>query len=80
MCFGCLAGRIRFFLASPSTSRDPSTATRRSLETVLSKSIVTIQTQLYRPLIRAELRALEAAVERYGQFLGQPAGLSSRID
>jgi hypothetical protein len=37
---------------------------------VLSKSIVTIQTQLHRPLIRGEVTALQAAVDRYGQFMG----------
>jgi hypothetical protein len=46
---------------------------------VLSKSLVSIQTQLYRPLISAEVRALQAAVHRYGRFMGQPASLSGRL-
>jgi hypothetical protein len=43
---------------------------------VLSKNAVTIQTNLYRPLARTEARALEAAVERYGRFMGMPAAIA----
>lgn len=41
------------------------------------KGSVTIETSLGRPLRPVEAEALEAAVERYGQFLGVPAGVLS---
>ena len=43
---------------------------------VLGRREVTVVTDFSRPLRGAERRALEAAVERYGQFLGIPAALS----
>ena len=38
-----------------------------------SKTSVVVETSLDRPLDRAETRALDGAVERYGRFLGVPA-------
>lgn len=38
---------------------------------------VIVETTLYRTLDRAEARALDAAVERYGRFMGVPATPSS---
>ena len=43
----------------------------------LKKDRVTIETQLGRQLVADERRALNAAVERYGQFLGLPAHLQT---
>jgi hypothetical protein len=43
----------------------------------LEKGRVVIETQIRRPLKSAESRALDAAVERYGDFLGLPATLRS---
>jgi hypothetical protein len=39
------------------------------------KKTVVIEASLYRPLDRTEIRALEAAVERYGSFEGAPTRL-----
>jgi len=39
----------------------------------LEKRRVVVETQLHRSLERAEKRALESAVERYGRFVGRPA-------
>jgi hypothetical protein len=43
------------------------------LETVSKKNAVVVETSFYRPLDRVEAQALDAAVERYGRFLGVPA-------
>lgn len=45
---------------------------------VRSQGSIVIETSLDRPLDRLEARALDAAVERYGRFLGVPATLSTR--
>jgi hypothetical protein len=39
----------------------------------LERKAVVVETSLDRPLVRAEARALDAAVERYGRFMGVPA-------
>ena len=39
----------------------------------LSKKEVVVETSLYRPLDRVEAQGLDAAVERFGRFLGVPA-------
>jgi hypothetical protein len=39
----------------------------------LEKKAVVVETSLDRPLVRGEARALDAAVERYGRFMGVPA-------
>lgn len=40
---------------------------------VSKKNAVVVETSFYRPLDRVEAQALDAAVERYGRFLGVPA-------
>lgn len=45
---------------------------------VIEKGSVRVETQLSRPVDGAEAHALEAAVERYGRFLGLPAHLRQR--
>jgi hypothetical protein len=40
---------------------------------VSKKSAVVVEASFYRTLDRVEAQALEAAVERYGRFLGVPA-------
>ncbi|MDQ5875189.1 MAG: winged helix DNA-binding domain-containing protein, partial [Actinomycetota bacterium] len=42
---------------------------------VRKRNSVVVETSFYKPLDRLEAQALDAAVERYGRFMGVPAAL-----